>query len=120
MTGVEVVKHYIDNHYRVVFWPQVGDVKGPTARGWPEKTYTLEDYREGQRVGIMTGTEVSPGRFLHDVDIDWAPGSLIAQALLPITSFVFGRQSKRVSHCFYTTSEPIASYKYEDIDKTCL
>src|SRR6185436_11543007 len=48
------------------------------------------------------------------------PGSLIAQALLPITSFVFGRQSKRVSHCFYTTSEPIASYKYEDIDKTCL
>lgn len=120
MTPQEVVQQYLARNYRVVFWPQIGDIKGPKETGWPNKQYTLADYREGCRVGIITGTEISPDHFLHDVDIDWSPGSLIAQALLPPTSFVFGRPSKRVSHCIYTTTEALASYRYEDIDKTCL
>lgn len=120
MTPQEVVQSYIARNFRVVFWPAIGDIKGPRVEGWPQRTYTMDDYREGYRVGILTGTEVGPEKFLHDVDIDWAPGSLIAQSLLPPTSFVFGRPSKRISHCFYTLQEPVASMRYEDVDKTCL
>lgn len=116
----DVVQSYLDHNYRLVFWPHVGDSKGPKEKGWPDKTYTLADYHEGYRVGILTGTEISPGKWLHDVDIDWAPGSLIAQAMLPPTGFVFGRPGKKVSHCFYTLPESVASFRYEDIDKTCL
>jgi hypothetical protein len=114
-TPSDLVQDYLNHNYRLVFWPHVGD-----AKGWTEKSYTLADYHEGYRVGILTGTEVAPGQWLHDVDIDWAQGSLIAQTLLPPTGFVFGRPSKRVSHCFYVLAEALASYRYEDIDKTCL
>ena len=120
MTSHDLVAQYFEHHYRVVFWPHVGDSKGPKEKGWPDKPYTLKDYVEGYRVGLLTGTEVSPGKFLTDIDIDWAPGSRIAQKLLPKTDFIFGRASKRISHCFYFTPEPIASFRYEDIDKTCL
>jgi len=121
MTSRELVQAYLNSNYHIVTWPPIGDIKGPRDPGWPQKNYTLDDYQEGYRVGILTGTEVSPGKFLHDVDIDWGEGSKIAQAILPSTSFIFGRQSKHVSHCFYTTSEPIPSYRYNDIDgKSCL
>ncbi len=120
MTAADVVKGYLDQNYRVVFWPALGDIKGPRDKGWPDKIYTLADYKEDCRVGLVTGVEVAPGRWLHDVDIDWAYGSLIAQSMLPSTGFVFGRQGKRVSHCFYTASEALTSFRYEDVDKTCL
>ena len=120
VTPQQRVQAYLAQSYRVVMWPAVGDSKGPREEGWPRKTYTLDDYHEGHRVGLMTGTEVQPGQYLHDVDIDWEPGSLIAQRMLPLTGFIFGRPSKRISHCFYTTPEPLPSFRYEDIDKTCL
>lgn len=116
----DIVQKYLDRHYRIVVWPHIGDSKGPREPDWPKKQYTLADYSEGYRVGILTGTEVSPGHYLHDVDIDWAAGSLIAQKLLPATNFVFGRASKKISHCFYTLPEALPSFRYEDIDKTCL
>lgn len=116
----DVVRAYAAQGIRLVFWPSNGDAKGPREPGWPSKTYAPEDYRESYRVGILTGTEIAPGHFLTDVDIDWADGSYIAQQLLPPTGFVFGRASKRVSHCFYTTPEPLPSARFEDIDKTCL
>jgi hypothetical protein len=119
-SGCNIVQSYFDRHFRVVFWPQINDQKGPTEKDWPRNPKTIADYREGNRVGLLTGVEIALGQILHDVDIDWAAGSLIAQALLPPTGFVYGRASKHVSHCFYTTPEAIHSYKYEDIDKTCL
>lgn len=120
VTPQEIVQTYIQRNYRLVFWPTIGDDKGPRVEGWQNKTYTLEDYQENYRVGIMTGTAVAPESYLHDVDLDWTPGSLIAQYMLAQTNFVIGRSSKQVSHCFYTTEEPIASMRFEDIDKTCL
>lgn len=114
------LQSYADQGFRLVFWPAIGDSKGPREEGWQRKPYTLTDYKDGYRVGLMTGHEVAPGRFLHDVDIDWAAGSLIAQRMLPSTGFVYGRASKKVSHCFYTCPEPLASFRYEDVDKTCL
>ena len=116
----DLVQTYLDQHYRIVTWPAVGDSKGPREEGWPRKDYTLADYHEGYRVGLMTGYEISPGHVLHDVDLDWAPGASIALKILPVTGFAFGRASKRISHCFYTLPEALTTYRYEDIDKTCL
>lgn len=117
----DIVKRYFDQNYRVVFWRDEGSQKGPIEKAWQLKTYELSEYREKiHRVGLVTGTEVEPGKFLHDVDIDWAEGSRVAQKILPNTDFVFGRSSKYISHCFYTASEPLQSYKYEDTDGSAL
>lgn len=118
--SADLVQAYLDANYRIVTWPQIGDTKGPREKGWPSRHYTLADYAEGNRVGILLGTEIAPNRYLSDVDLDWAPGFQIAQKLLPPTEFVFGRLSKKISHCFYLTPEPVTSYKYVDIDNTCL
>lgn len=120
MSAQAVVQTYFDKNFRLVFWPHVGDSKGPREQGWQLKHYHISDYQPGHRVGIITGHEVAPGKFLHDVDIDWAPGSLIATKLIPPTDFVFGRPSKKISHCFYYTPDAIQTFKYEDIDKSCL
>lgn len=116
----QIIKDYLNRNFRIVTWPAAGDSKGPREEGWPNRQYTMADYIEGHRVGILLGTEVVAGKWLCDVDIDWSDGSVIAQKLLPPTDFIFGRNSKKVSHCFYTTPEPVASYRYEDIDKVCL
>ncbi len=126
LTPRELVAAYLANNFRIVVWPAEGDAKGPTAKGWTTRAYTLDDYHEptatstGDRVGVMTGHEISPGHFLHDVDIDWAAGSTIAQVFLPTTRFVYGRHTKRISHCFYTLPEALPSFKYEDIDGSTL
>lgn len=109
-----ILDFLFSQHFRLVYWPQLGDNKGPRESGWTEKPYPRDAYREGFRVGILCGVETSPGHFLHDVDIDWAAGSVIAQALLPATDFMYGRASKRISHCFYTTPTALPSFKYED------
>jgi len=111
----DVVKSYLARGMRVVYWPAIGDAKGPRFEGWPNATYPLEDFQPGFRVGLLTGVEISPGKFLHDVDIDWSPGAVIAQAMLPPTDFVFGRPSKRVSHCLYTLPEGVPSFAFLDI-----
>lgn len=117
----DLVSAYLAHNYRIVLWPAIGAQKGPTETGWTSKRYTLADYREGLRVGLLTGVEVSPGHFLHDVDLDWAPGANIALVFLPSTSFVYGRASKKISHCFYTLPEALHSVVYHDpIDKTML
>jgi hypothetical protein len=117
---LDILDFYGRNNFRLVYWPAIRDSKGPHEKGWTERAYTRDDYRDGSRVGIMCGVEIAPGRFLHDVDIDWAPGASIAQALLPATDLMFGRASKKVSHCWYTTPEPLQSSKYEDpTDKSC-
>jgi putative DNA primase/helicase len=120
----EVVATYFEMGLCPVFWSMNGDSKGPKEKDWPAKAaaggYTLSDYRDGDRVGILTGVEISPGKFLHDVDIDWGPGVEIAKAMLPVTRFVFGRASKPTSHCFYLTPEALTSIEFRDIDGTML
>jgi hypothetical protein len=116
-----ILDFYTTNNFRLVFWPHVGDRKGPREEGWTERIYTRDDYRDGYRVGIMCGHEISPGTVLLDVDIDWGPGSGIAQAMLPATGFMYGRLNKKLSHCWYTTPEALASFRYEDpVDKSTL
>lgn len=121
-TAEEIVKQYFDQSFHVVMWPDVGAQKGPTEEGWTSKRYTYDDYTAAKmRVGIMTGQQIAPGKYLHDVDIDWTPGWKIAMNFLPKTEFVYGRKSKHVSHCFYTLPEALACVQYLDpIDKTML
>lgn len=115
----DLVSAYLSHGFRIITWPAVGDIKGPRELEWPSKIYTT--YPRGSRVGLLTGVEVAPGRFLNEADIDWAPGAVIALKLLPKTPFVFGRTSKKISHAFYTTPDALPSFKYEDpVDKTTL
>lgn len=115
-----IVEEYQERNWRFIVWPQIGDTKGPKEANWTSKRYSLEDYHEGNRVGLLTGQEVSPGEYLHDVDIDWTPGLTMAAKALPSSEFVFGRTSKPISHIFYITNEPIPTARYEDIDGTTL
>lgn len=115
--AIEIVQQYFDGGYRVVFWDAEGEAKGPNKKedkGWPTRDYKLDEWNENKRVGLMTGVEIEPGKFLHDIDIDWGVGAGIALHMLPKTKFVFGRQSKPFSHCFYTLSEALPSYKFTD------
>lgn len=114
MTNTEIVEEYFRRGYRVVFWAANGADKGPKVNGWQNKVTTIDDYKPGYRVGLITGVEVAPGKFLHDIDIDWGPGATVAGKLLPATRFVYGRAGKKLSHCFYLTDAPIVGMKYDD------
>lgn len=119
-----IVEWLFANKFRVVFWPANGDDKGPKGlegKGWTTRAYAIDEYTDAKRVGIMTGTELVSGQYFHDVDIDWANGADIAVALLPKTDFIYGRPSKRVSHCGYLSQTAMPSKRYEDpITKECL
>lgn len=116
-----IVATYFQRNYRVVMWPGTGDAKGPHEPGWQHKPYTLEDYQPGTRVGLLTGVAIGPHKYIHDLDIDWAPGYKIAARILPSTEFVFGRHSKYISHCLYTHPEAIRSQRFEDpVDKSVI
>lgn len=125
LTPREQVEQSIRDGYTLVSWRELGDAKGPTDTNWVglaiEGTYARRGYQEGLRYGFLTGVPLVLGKTITDVDLDWAPGSAIAQCLLPATAAVFGRPSKQVSHCVYTTPTPQPSKRFEDpIDKTCL
>jgi predicted P-loop ATPase len=114
MNARETLLLYASYNFRVVSWPSVGDQKGPTEQGWPKKLVTADNYVDGHRVGILTGYPIDEHKYLHDVDIDWAPGALIAAAMLPRTDFVYGRKSKPISHCFFTLDETLPRITYAD------
>jgi hypothetical protein len=117
---------YLARGFRLVFWNRVGeprDWKGPHHTGWNDKdrVYDPASYHDGMNVGTFTGHEIQPGRFLADVDFDWAGGLPLAKRLLPTTGYGLGRASQPLTHAFYTTPERVASVKYYDLDnKTCL
>ena len=111
---------YVALGFALVFWPRLpdpkNDWKGPRDTTWPTTTYAPGDYREGMQVGVKTGVEIAPNKFLLDLDLDWAPGARFLDRFLPNTSFHFGRKSKPKGHAFYTTSAPVAYKKFEDTD----
>lgn len=110
----EWLQKYVDRKFRLVFYQT--KTKGPNEEGWNQVEHKPEGYREGQNVGVMTGHEISEGRFLVDVDFDWPEGLPLAKRLLPETNFGFGRASRKVSHAFYTTAKPVAYKAFKDID----
>jgi predicted P-loop ATPase len=124
VTNAEILARVQSLGLKAFTWPAVGDSKGPREKGWPQKVLNNTEpvaWKEDHRVGILLGTECSPGKFVADIDIDWAPGAPIVARLMPPTGFVFGRASKPLSHAFYTVPEPLPSIKFTDpTDKVTL
>lgn len=109
-----MIESYAKRGFRLVFYPSKR--KGPTEKNWTSKEYPVEAYHEGQNVGVMTGSEISPGKFLADVDFDWTDGLILTRRLLPPTGFGFGRTTRPISHAFYTTPQPVVSCQFDNID----
>jgi len=108
---------YYERGFRLLFYES--KKKGPegqSALKWTERSDIFSDYRPGQNVGTFTGHEISPGKYLVDIDFDWADGLPLTKRILPSTRFGFGRESRVISHCFYTTSTPVPSMVFENID----
>lgn len=118
------LQKYAARGFSLLFWYRTSDPKddgkGPHISDWPQRTYHLSDFRDGQQVGVKLGTEIAPGKFLWDADYDWAPGIQYASRLMAPTGFVYGRPGKPRSHECRTTSAPVTSYKYQDVDGTVL
>lgn len=116
-TPKEIIERYIELGFKLVFWPRdLG--KGPSDAKWQQKAnngeYTADQYHEGMNVGALLGVEISPGRFLVDIDFDWPIQPQLGEVLLPNTHLEFGRSSKLCSHLFYTTSTRLVSKAYKD------
>ena len=111
------LQQYVERGFRLIFYPtrQKGPT-GPEGVGWLDRPITAGDYVPGQNVGVVLGHEIKPGRFLADVDLDWGDGTPLARRILPATGFGFGRASRIVSHAFYTTSEPVVTKAFDNID----
>jgi hypothetical protein len=111
--GRDDVQKLAHRGLRMVFYAD--RTKAPTMPGWTDRNDRPEDYRGGN-VGIFTGVEIAPGRFLADVDFDQPDGLPLVKRILPPTQFGFGRASKKISHAFYTTSEPATTTVFKDLD----
>jgi putative DNA primase/helicase len=97
----------------LIYWKRVGDDpsewKGPHERDWndPAKRYDFDRYDPAvHNLGVPTGREISPGRFLADIDLDKLIPRYVT-AFFPRTSFALTRRGKEVSHLFHTTSAPL-------------
>lgn len=117
-----LLQQYQQLGLRIVYWPRKGndpkEWKGPRTKKWndPALQYPIEAYDPAtMNVGVVTGHEIAPGKFLIDIDFDWQPGTVMAGLLLPATHFAFGRKGKKLSHAFFTTSERLPFIKYDDI-----
>lgn len=111
------LKKYYERGFRLIFYPS--KQKGPSgqeALKWTERSDTIEDYKPGSNVGTFLGHEIAPGKFLVDIDFDWADGLPLAPSILPDSDFGFGRASRTISHSFYTTPEPLPSCVFEGLD----
>jgi len=96
--------------FRLVFYPS--GLKGPREEEWTKRDDKPEDYPAGYNVGTFTGHQVQPGRYLGDVDIDWADGVQMIKGILPVTEVGTRRDSRTISHLFYTTSQPQSTKEY--------
>jgi hypothetical protein len=125
----DAAEFYLDRHFRIVPVPRQGKHKDPHRKGWQARTYTRKDFVPNPpepefNIGLRLGEEVSKDAYIVDVDIDMKqadkvkafPGAAeVVGALLPSTTWVFGRPSAPRSHLLYLSSAPITSRKYEGL-----
>jgi putative DNA primase/helicase len=90
-------------------------------RGWPNLRLSESDldtyFSNGNNVGILLG-EASGG--LVDIDLDAPEALKVADAFLPQTGRIHGRNSKPGSHRWYVCSPSPHPEKFADTDGTCL
>jgi predicted P-loop ATPase len=110
------LQEYLDRGFQLVFYDT--KTKGPTGKdavGWVKKTYTAADYKPGDNVGVKLGTELTEGRYLVDIDLDWGGIEILAKRLLPPSGFGWSRSGRKITHALYTLPQPIPSKAYADI-----
>lgn len=122
MSPEELLLIYHRLGLRLLHWQRVGndpkDWKGPRDKGWndPERVYPVDTFDiDRMNLGTFTGHEIQTGKFLVDLDLDWAPGVVLAKRLLPPTNLGFKRKGKPLSHVMYTTPERVDIFTYCDL-----
>src|SRR4051812_12753701 len=78
-----------------------GDKAG-RLEGWskPGHNAAPTDFKIGNNIGVLNGTEPIDGWFFHDVDLDvkTEAGRTLLQRLLPPTGWRYGRRTNPRSH----------------------
>jgi predicted P-loop ATPase len=113
----EWLAKYNERGFKLVFFPTKR--KGPITDGWETKEFPVEDYTPGLNVGIKTGVEIQPGKYLVDVDFDDEFSAKVAKIIFAEakveTEFGFGRGKKKLTHAFFTTDTPPATVFYDNL-----
>jgi hypothetical protein len=101
----------------LLYWKRVGDNpndwKGPHKKGWndPKRVYDLHQYDPSvHNLGVFTGREISPSKYLTDVDFDKLKDAFV-QAFFPPSAFALTRPGKPLSHLLYTAPTPLKGRK---------
>jgi hypothetical protein len=116
MTALELARLYtVARDWRVI--PVPHNSKNPGRNGW-ESVRILEPdlprYFNGQpqNIGVLLG---EPSGGLVDVDLDWKPGTRLADYFLPATDCEWGRPSARRSHRLYVCDPLPETRQFRDI-----
>src|SRR5215212_3426279 len=101
LTSLDFARSYIKRGWNPVPIPY--GAKRPTDKSWQDRRIdeaSAPQYFNGkaQNIGVVLGP-TSNG--LTDVDLDCPEAVVAAPDLLPPTSAIFGRSSKRASHFLY-------------------
>ena len=105
MTPLEIALAYVARNWNPV--PVAFRDKKPIAgEGWQSIRIDAANARRffdggPQNIGVQLGPTSSG---LTDVDLDCREALIVAPYLLPQTDAIFGRSSKRCSHCLYVTN----------------
>ena len=98
--------------------------KKARVKGWSQPGHNAEPsvFRLDDNVGVLNGTQPTPGWFFHDVDLDANSDEarLIASRVLPPTGWRYGRPGKPESHYNYLAKEPLRTRKYSGADGRCV
>jgi AAA domain/Bifunctional DNA primase/polymerase, N-terminal len=102
-TPRDIATEYVQRRWNPV--PVPFKSKAPIGRGWQHRVITMENVLaffngQPQNIGVMMG---EPSNGLTDADLDCQEAVNLAPWLLPKTSALFGRASKRASHWLYRT-----------------
>jgi hypothetical protein len=100
----DAAKAYFELGLRIVPIPK-GE-KAPRLKDWPNLRIPKDDigsrFGADSNIGVLLG---EPSGHLVDVDLDCREAVALAPRLLPPTSAIFGRRSKRDSHWLYVLDQ---------------
>ena len=114
LSPLQIAEKYQDRGWAPIPVPYKS--KAPVISGWQNLRLEgpeIPNYFDGGplNVGVLNG---DPSGGLVDIDLDAPEAILIAPHLLPASSSVFGRDSKRRSHWLFVADPLEATVQYED------
>lgn len=89
-------------------------------KGWSTPGHVVgpNDFKPGDNIGVLNGTEPTPNWYFHDADIDANSDQArkICELILPKTGWWYGRAGKPRSHASYLVAKPLRARKYVGMD----